>query len=336
MKHINVITCTQIREFPEWDKDRFPENEYDFQYNSEEDRVWDSIVIRQNLPYPMKFKCKKSGVVFTNCEPPSAWPLPHSFTSQFDLVLVQNPKVKHPNKMSHHGFLSWTIGRSYKTKMNKYFYKDLAHLEPQKTKSISIVTSNLMAMSGHVKRTELINRLMNDFPGQIDRFGRGYQFVDVKGDALLPYRFHICMENSSFLDYWTEKFADPILAQSVPVYAGCPNIDAYFGKDGYIKFEIDNYEGLKKIVQKILNDPEGEYQKYKSGLEKLRKTLMEKENLIPFIIDYLNNHPGGQALNYELTPMENCAGFKFLYNILRVKRLLFKIYFNLFLKNKIK
>lgn len=330
MKHINLLTCTDIREKPEWDKNRFPETEYDIQYNSKDDIVWDCVVTRQNVPYPYTFHCKEGGVIYTNCEPPSAWPLPHSFTNQFDYLILQNPNVKHPNKIMHHGFLSWTMGRSYKTKKNRYFYDDLAKLEPEKSKAISIVTSNLMTMPGHVKRIELIDKLMKDFPEQIDRFGRGFKYVDVKGDALLPYMFHICIENAYIPDYWTEKFADPVLAQSVPIYAGCTNISDYFGTEGYIKFDIDDYDSLKKIIQKILKDPEGEYNKYKAGLENLRKTLMEKENLIPFLVDYIEKHPSDKVNEYHLKAMEDCEGFKIQYDWLRLKRFAFKHYYRLF------
>lgn len=331
MIHVNFLTCSMIREFPDWDKKRFPEDQYDFQFNSTEDRVWDCVVDRQNVPYVTTFKCKKGHVLYTNCEPPSAWPLPESFLKQFDFGVVQNPKVKNPNMIQRHGFESWTVGRSFETKKNKYFYDDYANLEPEKTKNISIVTSTLHSLPGHVKRLNVVKRLIKDFPDQIDLFGRGHKFVDVKGDALLPYRFHICIENAFIPNCWTEKFADPILAQSVPVYAGCTNIADYFGTEGYIPFDIDNYDQLKAIIERILKDPEGEYAKYKQALERMRKTLMEKENIIPYVVDYLKSHPTDEVQEYTLKPLEMCSGFKWQMNKLKIKKKLFELYFNLFL-----
>lgn len=328
MIHVNFLTCSKIRELPEWDKERFPESEYDFQFNSTEDRVWDCVVDRQNVPYVTTFRCKKGRVLYTNCEPPSAWPLPESFINQFDAGVVQNPKVKHPNMKQHHGYESWTVGRSYETKKNRYFYKDLASLEPVKTKNISIITSTLNSLPGHVKRLNIVNRLVKDFPGQIDLFGRGHKYVDVKGDALLPYRFHICIENAFIPNCWTEKFADPVLAQTVPIYAGCTNLADDLGNQGYIPFDIDDYESLKHIIESILENPEGEYVKYKEGLESLRKTLMEKENIIPYVIDFINNNPTEEVREYTLKPLEECDGFKYQRFILGVKRRFFKYYFN--------
>lgn len=334
MININILTCTQLKEFPEWDKNRFPESEYNILYNSTEDIVWDCVVVRQDVPYPYKFKCKKGNVIYTNCEPPSAWPLPQSFTDQFDHVIVCNPSVKHPNRKMSHGFESWTTGRSYQTKKSRFFYEDYAVLEPEKTKTLSIVTSNLMSMPGHVKRVNIINKLLKDFPTEIDRYGRGYNYVDVKGDALLPYMFHICIENEFVPHYWTEKFADPLLAQSVPIYAGCPNIQEYFGEEGYIQFDVDNYDQLKRIIEIILKDPEGEYKKYKPGLEKARKILMEKENLIPYIDAYIKNNNYTEIKEYSLQPMENCRWFNLLYYKLRIKRFLFQKWYKYSHKDK--
>ena len=99
------------------------------------------------------------------------------------------------------------------------------------------------------------------------------------------------------------------------------------GDQGYIPFDIDDYESLKYIIEKILENPEDEYVRYKEGLESLRKTLMEKENIIPYVIDYINNHPTEEVGEYTLKPLENCDGFKYQRFILGVKRRFFKYYF---------
>lgn len=334
MKHINIITCSDFRELPEWDKKRFPESEYDFQFNSTEDIIWDAVVVRQNIPYPMQMRCRKGNVIYTNCEPPSSWPLTKSFLKQFDYGLVQNTHVKGSNMKQYHGFESWTMGRSSETGKNRFFYEDLIALEPEKTKTISIITSNKISQPGHIKRVDVVNRLLKDFPGQIDMYGKGYNFIDTKADALLPYRFHICIENAFIPNCWTEKIADPILSQTVPVYAGCTNIEDYFGKEGYISFDINDYDALKAIIKRILDNPEKEYNHYKNGLEQLRKVLMEKENIVPFVADYIKAHQTSEVDTYSFKPMQQCFGFKFFYYYLRVKRLLFRIYFTLFKKHK--
>lgn len=45
--------------------------------------------------------------------------------------------------------------------------------------------------------------------------------------ALAPYKFNLAFENAIAHDYITEKFFDPLLVGSVPVYLGAPNADEH-------------------------------------------------------------------------------------------------------------
>jgi hypothetical protein len=47
---------------------------------------------------------------------------------------------------------------------------------------------------------------------------------ETKMRTLAQYRFNFAFENAIARDYVTEKFYDPLLAGSVPVYLGAPNI----------------------------------------------------------------------------------------------------------------
>ena len=254
MLNINILTCADnTHEYdPHWDKEKYPESEYNFQINSFENIEWDCVIVSQNLPARTTLKCREGNMFYISGEPPLMVPCPHDFTEQFDKVILPHSKVKHRFKISHHGFLPWCLGRSFKTKQQRYTYKDLEKLEPEKTKLISIVSSNQQMMPGHNRRVEVIRRLQQDFPEAVDVYGRGYNFVDYKADALLPYRFHICIGNSSIPHYWTEKIEDPIMSLCVPIYAGCTNIQDYFGEEGYFTFDVKNYKSLKQIVENII------------------------------------------------------------------------------------
>ena len=332
MLHINIITNSKSKGHPNLDLNRFPQSEYDICFNSEEDKLWDCVVVGQNLPYIYKFRCRRGNVIYISGEPPMMFPCPSSFTNQFDKVVVVNKKIKHKNTCYHHGFVSWMMGLSFSTKEERYNYEELASLEPSKTKLISIVSSNQKMIPGHNRRMAIIEKLQRDYPNIIDVYGRGFNYVDCKADALLPYRFHICIENSTIPYYWTEKFADPILAQCVPIYCGCTNINDYFGNEGYVKFNINDYDSLKKIIDKILSNPDEEYLSRKSDLEKLRKLLMEKENIIPYIVNYTKMNLASEYKTYELTPLTECRGYSWQFLWLRVKRYAYKQFFLIFKK----
>jgi len=69
----------------------------------------------------------------------------------------------------------------------------------------------------------------------VDSYGRSLRNRTVEQDdgrstklaTIARYKFTLAFENSISLDYVTEKFFDPLLAGSVPVYLGAPNIADY-------------------------------------------------------------------------------------------------------------
>ena len=48
---------------------------------------------------------------------------------------------------------------------------------------------------------------LQPFGTRLDVFGRGIRSIPDKAAGILPYRYHIALENSQFYDYWTEKLA---------------------------------------------------------------------------------------------------------------------------------
>jgi alpha-1,3-fucosyltransferase 10 len=100
------------------------------------------------------------------------------------------------------------------------------------------VASNPHDRSG---RNEYVRELMGHM--RVDSFGRCLRTRvfpidrgrETKLEAFGRYKFTLSFENSLCTDYVTEKFFDPLLAGSVPVYLGAPNIDDFApGEDAYI------------------------------------------------------------------------------------------------------
>jgi hypothetical protein len=82
-------------------------------------------------------------------------------------------------------------------------------------------------------REEYFEELLHWLP--IDSYGRSHRNKILSDDrgaesklaALSGYRFTLAFENARGRDYVTEKFYDPLIAGSVPVYLGAPNIEAF-------------------------------------------------------------------------------------------------------------
>ncbi len=82
-------------------------------------------------------------------------------------------------------------------------------------------------------RYPYIRELMRHLP--VHSFGRVLRNKELTGDdgretklsTIARYRFTLAFENSLTTDYLTEKFFDPLIAGSVPVYRGAPNADQF-------------------------------------------------------------------------------------------------------------
>lgn len=64
------------------------------------------------------------------------------------------------------------------------------------------------------------------------------------------YKFSLAIENSSSSGYVTEKIYDPFLAQSLPIYWGCPNISSYYHTNSIVN--VMDYTSLDEVVEEII------------------------------------------------------------------------------------
>ena len=91
-------------------------------------------------------------------------------------------------------------------------------------------------------------------------FGRGFNEVKYKEEALADYMFSVAIEN---MDNWfTEKLTDCFLTGTVPIFYGTPNVGKWFNMDGIILledgFDIEKltpemYEERKEAIQDNFN-----------------------------------------------------------------------------------
>jgi len=74
--------------------------------------------------------------------------------------------------------------------------------------------------------------------------------------TIARYRFTLAFENAIATDYVTEKFFDPLLAGSVPVYLGAPNIDDFApGENCFIDASAwDSAESLARHLVSVAHD----------------------------------------------------------------------------------
>lgn len=110
----------------------------------------------------------------------------------------------------------------------------------QKSKLVSMISSNKGWTKGHKKRLEYVEKFKN----RVDLYGRGFKEVEKKEKALKDYMFSITIENDQYETYWTEKILDCFACGTIPIYYGSPDIGDFFDKNGIIilddKFNIND------------------------------------------------------------------------------------------------
>jgi hypothetical protein len=108
----------------------------------------------------------------------------------------------------------------------------------EKSKMISMISSNKLMCSGHKTRLEWVERIGE----QVDLYGRGFREIEFKEEGLCEYMFSVAIENGQYETYFTEKLLDCFATGTIPVYLGAPDIGKYFNTDGIInlseEFEV--------------------------------------------------------------------------------------------------
>jgi len=156
-------------------------------------------------------------------------------------------------------------------------------------KYLSPSYSSALCHSLSDSRLELINLLMND--GGLDIYGQGWASLDIlpmkwrdllsdkmvhsykgkcisKFDVISRYKFSICYENTSQYGYCTEKLVDSIVAGSVPIYYGAPDIENLIPEHCFI--DVRKFSSLNQLGDYLMTlNKISAYKMLRSGREYL-------------------------------------------------------------------
>jgi hypothetical protein len=106
---------------------------------------------------------------------------------------------------------------------------------------------------------------------QVDSYGKSLTNRQLPADhgtttkleTIARYKFTLAFENSISQDYVTEKFFDPLIAGSVPVYRGAPNVDA-FAPSAHCFINAADFNGPRELAEYLLHVAahDAEYEAY--------------------------------------------------------------------------
>ncbi len=256
--------------------------EYEFQINSTNEENYDAWVVFNSLKDEFELaNAIKSNLLLITAETYDLQLYTKSFINQFSHVISNQPQIKHPNKSSFHTGTPWFVNKSYDELI------DIGEIA--KSKLISIITSDKLITDGHKLRFDFAHRIKEYFKDEIDLFGRGIVDFDDKWDVLAPYKYNICIENGIHRDYFTEKLNDCYLANTFPIYHGCPNISDFYSTDSFVEININDFDQSLRSIEKILNSP-SHYEMHLDSLKIAKLKCLNEYNLFAIIADYLDEH----------------------------------------------
>ncbi|MEA2047049.1 MAG: glycosyltransferase family 10 [Campylobacterota bacterium] len=245
------------------------------------EKEYDWLVVIDDVPriIPNRVEtlsCPKENTILVTTEPSSITRYGRAFAKQFHyLITNQDEKVlPHPNAMRSQTGNVWFYGKGYDS---------IVSVEHQnKTKKISTVCSN--KQQGHTihKLRYEFTKIMEERIPELERFGRGFKWLETKADGLDDYEFHVAIENHYAPHVWTEKLADAFLGFTVPIYYGCPNVYDYFPKESLIQIDLYDVEGSITKIKEIIAI-EGEYERRLDAVKEARRRVIEEYNLLAMV-----------------------------------------------------
>jgi hypothetical protein len=239
-------------------------------------------------------KCYPENTILFTGEPASIKTYSSFFLNQFHTVFSFRKDLKHPNVILSQPALPWLVGAKFNfqkkewDKSNIKTWDDFMKDNPsEKSKQISVITSNKTTTEGHRKRIEFLEKVSASFVNQIDFYGSGFNEIQDKFDGFNKYKYSLVIENSSCRDYWTEKLTDCFLSETYPIYYGCPNIFDYFPEGSLSVIDIDKPEEAISHIKSLLEN--NEYERSLDLIKSSKELILNKYNLFPIITNYINS-----------------------------------------------
>lgn len=147
---------------------------------------------------------------------------------------------------------------------------------PAKTRMLSVICSTHSIIAMHRKRIEFVKYIKKYFGDELHWYGRGVRTMADKSEAILPYRYHITLENNRIDHFWTEKLADCYLGYAFPIYFGCKNVGDYFPRRAFAPIDINDPQGAITTIKSLL--AENPWEERLPLLKEARERVLQKYN----------------------------------------------------------
>ena len=280
---------------------------YEFVPNSPEMRRCDIWAVLENPAQEETAVVETGRTVLIGMEARGADGYPKDYLAQFDVVISNHPGLPHHNVHIGQG-PNWHIGlykgadvvdsTSFRSMLS---YDDFRAMpRPEKPKTLSVICSAARTSVGERIRGEFTTRLQKRLGDRVDVYGQGVRFVPDKAEAILPYRYHIALENNSVRHYWTEKLADSYLGWAFPIYWGCENIGDFFPEDSFIQIDASEPEEAIRTVESVITRELTPQQI--AGMSAARELILDRYNTFDVVVRAAESLPPGSGRKVTIRP----------------------------------
>lgn len=256
-------------------------NDCHFEINPPLDTMADFFIVFWNAKPFDRFICSPENTLLIVGEPISKKIYPKNYYKQFNHLVDTHTNSDNKNIYINCPGLPWHVGKRLSDGNYSYGYHYLNTLTfPMKINKISVICSNAKKTSGQRERLRFLDYLKNQLGEDLVHFGKGFRSINDKMDAILPYRYHLVLENSSEHHYWTEKLADCYLGWSFPIYSGCPNLQDYFPLRSFKHLDLNDWESSLKIIRNMLTGVNTNHDQEVNAIREARELILNQYNPI--------------------------------------------------------
>lgn len=242
----------------------------------------DVLIVHTRASFSIPTTLPRQRTVFIAGEPDVIHPYNGRFLDQYGAVLTTSAKPLSTHKLRENYCAPWFAGIDFRTFPSAVDIKGIDWFRqltvPEKQNRISVITSGKTGTEFHRKRLRFIALLREQMSDLVDFYGFGGNAVPDKKDALLPYRYHIALENGTGDFTWTEKLSDPLLCWTFPFHAGCENIADDLPAAAFAKIDLDDPQGSVARIRKAVEDET--WSKAQPAIAEARELIMTRFNLM--------------------------------------------------------
>jgi len=166
---------------------------------------------------------------------------------------------------SHTNYINncmWQLSRSYNDFTNNPIIKNEEY-----GNIISTICSSKYFDPGHIKRIDFLKYIeeQSDLNVQLHIYNNdnNHNFKSYIGTAnaltdkdkgIIPYKYYFMCENNIEYNFITEKIWEPLLAESLVFYWGCPNISDYINPLAYVELDMNDFEKSFNIIKNAITN----------------------------------------------------------------------------------